>query len=830
MNRKKLLALSAICIAMLGVLLPDTKDAFAVLLVQDGQPRATIMVPKNASSQVQQAAEVLQSYIQKSSGALLPIATTATGNALHVGQTPAVQKADIDVSKLDADGFILQGLDARNFAIVGNTDWGTEFGAYDFLERYLGVRWLMPTDLGEDVPQHKTIDIPAAKVTEQPVFLSRQLDPIYLEALPKRSALGQWGRYNRTRSRIAFSHNLLNLFPVSEFGQTHPTLYPMLNGKRYIPTSDQDYFWQPNLSNPETIDIAVFKIEKYFQENPQVTSFALGMNDSDTWDQSEASKAKRSGKKNFLKYEDVSDEYFAWANAVVEKVLVKYPDKWFGTLAYMNIAEPPTRVKVHPRIVPFITYDRMRWEDPKLRAIGEEITQRWLKMCTAVGFYDYSYGHNYLVPRVYPHRMQKNLSWGAQHQVKFSYAELYPNWGEGPKAWVFAKLLWNPHQDADALLSDWYTHFAGEKAAPRLKEFYGLWEKFWMVDIFKSKANHGDGELLFFSGTPKYLLDVPQSYITQSDNAMADALRLADTPQRKSRVARLNDMWTFYKASVITYQAEHQATQKDPETEAEALALLEKAENVMEQSLKRNELIAAFEKDPLFEDSAKYFAQFPATNGQVWGTAVLWQALPWAEKSLKVKTRLQELANDPKNAAREQARMVLQAATGQAKLLSINSSFEEGTKDWILWDHGKDVPAYHTADWTVSTDRVLSGKQSLKIKGLQLGAPYQLVPYQAGTFFAKVSCYVPEGSKVGTLRMVLHIMGAKGETRGGRFALPSSTTAIQPGKWCTIVLPFKLPPDDNGEAATIRLLAEMEHFEPDGEIYLDDLELFKVEN
>jgi hypothetical protein len=77
--------------------------------------------------------------------------------------------------------------------------------------------------------------------------------------------------------------------------------------------------------------------------------------------------------------------------------------------------------------------------------------------------------------------------------------------------------------------------------------------------------------------------------------------------------------------------------------------------------------------------------------------------------------------------------------------------------------------------------------------------------------------------------MTLHVMGAKGETRGGRFALPSSAIPLKPGEWQTIVLPFTLPSDDSGEAASIRVLVELEHFEPDGEIYLDDVGLYKVE-
>lgn len=412
-------------------------------IVREQTPQATIIVDRDADAQVRLAAVTLQTYIQKSTGARLPIAhEQVAGKTIHVGDTPFVTqwkaRGGVGESPLDTEAFILQGVDAENFVIVGGSAWGIEFGVYDFLERYLGVRWLMPTELGTDIPVHKSLDIPPARIVQTPVYLSRQLSPMNNLAID--TPLVKWARYNRARGRIAFHHNLVRLFPVSKFGKAHPEFYPVINGKRYIPVSNDDENWQPNLTAPGIVEAAVQQIEEYFEKNPQATSYSLGMNDSDHWDESPASRAKRSGRKNYVGVEDVSDEFFAWANAVVEKVLQKYPDKWFGTLAYNGLAEPPGKVGVHPRIVPFITYDRMRWEDPKLREFGEQLTLRWAKVSPTLGWYDYIYGHCYLIPRMYNHRMQDYLNWGAQHRVKFHYAELYPNWGEGPKPWLFAKL------------------------------------------------------------------------------------------------------------------------------------------------------------------------------------------------------------------------------------------------------------------------------------------------------------------------------------------------------------------------------------------------------
>lgn len=827
MKKNHLRIIGVIFASVLGSVLLTSQDAFALLLVQDGQPRATIIVASDASPQVKQAAETLQQYIAQSSGATLPISATAQGNAISVGETPAVKEADIKTRTLDQDGFLLQSIDAKNYAIVGGSDWGTEFGVYDFLERYLGVRWLMPTDLYTDVPHHNTINIPDTKIIQQPTFLSRQLGPVYIEMQPKLNPLARWGRFNRARGRIAFGENLLNLFPVSQFGKTHPEFYPMLNGKRYIPSDDHEYHWQPNLSAPGIVDAAVEQIDKYFQEHPEATSYSLGMNDADAWDQSAASKAQRSGKKNYLGYDDVSDEYFTWANAVVAKVLLKYPDKWFGTLAYMNLSEPPTKVKLNPRIVPFMTYDRMRWADPKLRDIGHRITEEWSKAASSLGWYDYIYGLNYLLPRVYPHEMQQYLSWGAAHHVDFSYAEFYPNWGEGPKGWILTKLLWNPNQNVDALLDDWYTHFAGTNAAPKLKDYYAIWEKFWTQDIFKSKWNHDDNELLFFSGPPNYLLDVPQSYIDQSDADLEAALQLADTPQRKARVAQLIQMWDFYKASIITYQGEYLAGQSDGQSETQMLHLLDSAETVLEQAKKRKDLLSAFRNEPLYASSVEYLTKYPSTNGNSWGTSMLWRALPQATKNQKVKARLEQLAKNP-GTAQEQAKLLLQAANGKFTSVSSNASFEDGATKWSFWDKADEANNYHRGIWSVTTDQAHSGTHSLLIEGLQRGGAVQSIPYQPGNYFARAYCYVPEIDPKEKVTLVLSILDSSGKVLGTEFVLPSSEIVLKPGAWRDTIVPFTVPKDSAGQAASIRILVTADNFEPDRKVYLDDLGIYRA--
>ncbi len=398
-----------------------------VYIVRDQNPQADIVLASNASPQLHNIANLFQDYIRRSTGATLPIVSAQKENdiSIHIGLTPFVQQQHINLKTLEEDGFLLQRINATNFIIIGGSDWGTEFGVYSFLERYLGVTWLMPGDVGTEIPKHTTLTLPNVKITDNPVYISRQVSPVDINA---KDILGIWGRNNRLRGHITFHHNLLNLLNPKQFFKSNPEFYPSIDGKQEMP---QAFNWQPNFSAQGIDDTAASVIIRYFKQNPKITSYSLGMNDThNNFDESFASKARRNGKTNYLGLEDVSNDYFTWANAVAKKVNSVYPDKLFGLLAYYNVAEPPSEnIGVDSHIVPFLTYERMRWSNADLKNQGHQLTEAWGKMCEALGWYDYDYGLCYLVPRVWFHTMQEYLIWGAQHKVKYYYAELYPKLG-----------------------------------------------------------------------------------------------------------------------------------------------------------------------------------------------------------------------------------------------------------------------------------------------------------------------------------------------------------------------------------------------------------------
>src|SRR5690606_27431056 len=128
------------------------------------------------------------------------------------------------------------------------------------------------------------------------------------------SAYGAWARQNRLRKRVDGGHGFLKLFPVAEFGESHPEFYPLINGRRFIPPPGprfkgdrSHYLWQPNFSAPGIVEAAALRIQSFFEETPGLSSVSLGINDgNDHYDESPASLARRHGGRNSMGYMDVS--------------------------------------------------------------------------------------------------------------------------------------------------------------------------------------------------------------------------------------------------------------------------------------------------------------------------------------------------------------------------------------------------------------------------------------------------------------------------------------------------------------------------------------------
>jgi hypothetical protein len=790
-------------------------------IVRDGNPSATIVVDSGANGQIKDAADILASCIEEATKAKLPVAPALpeSGNAICIGRGAWSAALNPDLAGLDEDGFLVAFPDARTMVIIGPTDSGTEFGVYEVLERYVGVRWLMPGPNGTDIPAHKTIDVPPEPIRQEPSFFSRLFSGLAGDAQQT------WARRNRMRGRVNFHHNLLHVFPPETYAKTHPEFFPMRKGARFLPEGNNVEGWQPCFTAPGIVEEAVANINTYFDAHLDATSYSLGVNDSSGYCECERCLARISGAKNSLGLVDHSDLFYDWANRVIEGVLAKHPDKWFGCLAYSEVADPPKNVNVHPRLVPYMTYDRMKWVDGKLRATGEALTQAWHVKSPVVGWYDYIYGTPYVLPRVWFHHMADYYRFGHDNGVRALYAEAYPNWGEGPKLYVALKLQWDPNRDVDALLKDWYVRCVGEEAAPYLAQYYAHWETFWTECVRKSAWFTEAGQYLDFS-SPAYLRDVALDEIKESRSLLETVLAKAATNKQKARAKVLLDAFEYYEATAYAFKMAAEEGNAVIESEKEAIELLNGIDEAARYAEKRRHLaLHVFPNDPLLVHPIP-ITQGDSMLGDTWAGGGLWRVYDLAAREdgpVRARIRLLgETAQSP--SMKSQAAMMLALIEGRMQPLTQNASFEDGAGDspkgWSLW------VKFGTGTMRRTDELAHSGRYSVLCDGVKRGGPNQVLDVTAGKYGLVCFVYVPAGQIAnGTIELSMTLRD------GGGNNLPSSSSKVQPvsGRWAAVGVVADVPAKiGEAEVEQVMPILIVDGFEPSQRVYIDDLVLCRL--
>ena len=249
-----------------------------IALVQGGHAHATIVIGHKASASECEAASELRRCINKSTGIDLPIAHEATGTRILVGEGLQSQALLARVRSLEREGILIETTPEGDVAVVGNGGQGTFYAACAFLEKFVGVRWCWPGELGEIVPRCEKIVVPAPTWhVEEPAFLWRDLGPFgplwggkgwdKWEAerqlgytAEHQAAERLWERRNRFGGlKIYGGHAFAQILPPKTYGETHPEYFALVKGKRDASWKDFDgkHDHQPCTSNPEVIRISI---------------------------------------------------------------------------------------------------------------------------------------------------------------------------------------------------------------------------------------------------------------------------------------------------------------------------------------------------------------------------------------------------------------------------------------------------------------------------------------------------------------------------------------------------------------------------------------------
>jgi hypothetical protein len=451
-------------------------------LTQSGVARYRIHVGTQTDSITLSAAAELADYLQQISGGnFMPLsndANTQNGPLLIIGRDNQLTQRlcpDIPYDKLGSDGFVIRTV-GMHVVIAGATPRGTMYGVNWFLDRQLGVKWLSPDFTV--VPSVKTIQLASLNTLQIPRFSYREVlsfegqNKIYRahnllngeshgpSFSPSPPAIDSWDHSWLAKDGYA---DFFELLPQKTYAKEHPDWYA--GGQLAM----------MNTSMRQAMAAAIILRLKAL---PDYRTVWFDIHDQDWgWDLDPASQAfasQHGGLPSAPRLDMVIDV----ANQV-RKVL---PGARFAFNAYHWSFTPPQGMSVPDYVLVFPMTIQVDYSTAlnqgRNTQLGKDI-EGWNAIAQHVQVWDHITnfsGYYQPTPNIYP--IAHSIQWLATlPHIQGYFAE--GSW-ETPNAefaslrvWLIARLLWNPHENADALVAE-FTHYYFGAAAPEVLRYIQL--------------------------------------------------------------------------------------------------------------------------------------------------------------------------------------------------------------------------------------------------------------------------------------------------------------------------------------------------------------------
>ena len=437
-------------------------------------------------------------------------------------------------------------------------DWFDEKGSldatYDFLERFCGVRWYVPGDLGTCYSPTKTLAVAGRDIRRAPSMIHRWITPtaFYMPTAADRLSntdVVLW----KLRMRIggqAFwvCHSFYGYY--DRFLKDHPDWFA------------QGYEGQPPqmcYTDPEFIRQVIQDANDYFDgkgAQPGATAlgdvFGLVPMDNMSWCkcprcQAELNQAEMTNPQ--FSNGKASNYIFSFANQVAREVRKAHPDKWIGALAYSDYAYHPD-IPVEPNVVVQMCLHTRNWWCPSMERNDLKVLNGWVRTERNPPLYLWLY---YCFPalqakydgyRVFPsyfaHTAVRQMKLYHEAGIRGIFMEHSSECDQThlidvPDMYVTLKLADDPTLSGNALIDEFFRRFYGAAARP-MRELYLKMEdtysnpKSYPVEIQKSPAHQHQTEQLVYGSL------LTDQRMAQFGRLVAQAQNAAKTDLEKQRV------------------------------------------------------------------------------------------------------------------------------------------------------------------------------------------------------------------------------------------------------------------------------------------------------
>jgi len=537
LQKNRIMVLLVVLSLTAGYVQAATNETVTIAL--NGAAKAVIVVAEDAEESERYAATELAGFLRQITGATFEIqAPPAAGQSrLFVGSEAAkLAAADFSTDGLGSDGIVIQTV-GNDLILAGGRPRGTLYAVYTFLEEYVGCRWWSS--------QASTIPI-------KPTLRIGRLNVHYLPPLEYRETFwfdsfdGDWAVRNKSNGNSeqldakrggkhtyeGFVHTFFPLIPPEKYFEDHPEWFSEIKGKRSHERA------QLCLTNEEMRKELIKNLRERLRNNPAATIASVSQND--WYGNCQCSKCAA------IENEEGSPAglMLRFVNAVAEDIEEEFPNVAISTLAYQYTRKPPKITKPRPNVIVRLCSIECSFSKPLSDERNKEFRDDivgWSKICNRLYIWDYTTNfRHYIMPHPNLRVLGPNVKFFVDHNVKgiFEQGAYTSNGAEMAelRAWVLAKLLWDPKLDGQKLIDEFIAGYYGP-AGPHIKDYLQITH-----DAVEASGDHLG---CFSQHTAKFLSFETLSKGWERLKAAEDAV--LDNPDLRFRVqvAQLPIMYTF---------------------------------------------------------------------------------------------------------------------------------------------------------------------------------------------------------------------------------------------------------------------------------------------
>ena len=403
------------------------------------------MKPADATESETFAAEELVSYIEKACGAKLEITEQANSDKVIM----LVRDSD---GKLGMDGFTIK-TETGKVTITGGNERGVLYGAYEFLESYVGWRFL--TDTMEYLTTEGTVVIPdGIDDTQIPTFDYRFIS---------------WNSY--TVESFAAKRRASAQTPSAKYGGDYE--YTVQRCHSFCQLCDQSasahpFSTQPCLTSEQVYQDMLAGVLKLLNSHPEARLITVSQNDNENYCKC-ANCTKVALEEGVDGEARQSGPIIRFVNRIARAVKeVGFTEVKIHTFAYQYSVLPPSVTKCEDNVLvqlcsikncslhalndPACNEYGGPWNEYYNNVVWADALVNWSKICDTLHIWDYTtdfYFHSILYPNF--HVLRENMRFFAENNVKGVLEEGHYSTNQANlefgalRAYVLGKLAWDPY-------------------------------------------------------------------------------------------------------------------------------------------------------------------------------------------------------------------------------------------------------------------------------------------------------------------------------------------------------------------------------------------------